>query len=173
MRITGGTLKGQILKGGFAAHVRPTTDFVREALMNYLSHRYEIQGAKVLDLFSGSGIMAVEFISRGAALVLSVDKDTKNIRYQQEIQKEKSLAGWQIAKGDVFKTLGEKSDGFDIIFADPPYDLPNLSQLPTMALKALKPEGVFVLEHRPGMVFPITPVAIRTYGSSAIGIFLP
>ena len=173
MRITGGILKGQILKGGFATHVRPTTDFVREALMNYLSHRYEIEGARVLDLFSGSGIMAVEFISRGAASVLSVDKDNKNIRYQQEIQKEKTLEGWQIAKGDVFKTLGETSGGFDIIFADPPYDLPNLSQLPAMALKALKPEGVFVLEHRPGIVFPVTPVEIRKYGSSAIGIFIP
>jgi 16S rRNA (guanine(966)-N(2))-methyltransferase RsmD len=173
MRITGGILKGQILKGGFAAHVRPTTDFVREALMNYLSHRYEIEGARVLDLFSGSGIMAVEFISRGAASVLSIDKDTKNIRYQQDIRKEKTLEGWEIAKGDVFKTVDTAIGPFDIVFADPPYDLPNLVQLPALLLPKLKPEGVFVLEHRPGIVFPVTPVEIRKYGSSAIGIFIP
>jgi 16S rRNA (guanine(966)-N(2))-methyltransferase RsmD len=173
MRITGGTLKGQILKGGFAAHVRPTTDFVREALMNYLTHRYEISGATVLDLFSGSGIMSVEFLSRGAASVVSIDKDTKNIRYQQAISKEKSLNGWEITKGDVFKTLGEDAITYDIIFADPPYDLPNLVQLPELALPRLKPGGVFVLEHRPGMVFPVPPLEIRKYGSSAIGIFIP
>ncbi|MBM3399281.1 MAG: 16S rRNA (guanine(966)-N(2))-methyltransferase RsmD, partial [Bacteroidetes bacterium] len=86
MRITGGKLKGQLLKGGFASHVRPTTDFVREALMNYLSSHYEIPGADVLDLFSGSGIIALEFLSRGAGSVVSLDIDTKNIWYQQEIQ---------------------------------------------------------------------------------------
>lgn len=173
MRITGGILKGQILKGGFAAHVRPTTDFVREALMNYLSHRYEITGAAVLDLFSGSGIMAIEFLSRGAKTVVSVDKDTKNIRYQQEIQKQKNLDAWQITKGDVFKTLEGDEPTFDIIFADPPYDLPSLVRLPEMGLQRLNPGGVFVLEHRPGMVFTTEPAEIRKYGSSAIGIFIP
>ena len=109
---------------------------------------------------------------------VNTDTESKNTteitaEAPKEIQKEKKLEGWQIAKGDVFKTLGETSGGFDIIFADPPYDLPNLSQLPAMALKALKPEGIFVLEHRPGIVFPVTPVEIRKYGSSAIGIFIP
>lgn len=173
MRITGGTLKGQLLKGGFASHVRPTTDFVREALMNYLSHRYEIDGADVLDLFSGSGILALEFLSRGAAAVLSVDKDTKNIRYQQEIRKEKNLTGWQISKGDAFKALEGEAPLYDIVFADPPYDLPALVQLPELAMKRLKPGGVFVLEHRPGMVFTTAPAEIRKYGSSAISIFIP
>jgi 16S rRNA (guanine966-N2)-methyltransferase len=173
MRITGGTLKGQMLKGGFAAHVRPTTDFVREALMNYLSHRHEIPGADVLDLFSGSGIMALEFLSRGAGSVVSLDKDTKNIRYQQEIQKEKNLTAWQVVRGDVFKFLEGDEPKFDIIFADPPYDLPSLVRLPELALKHLNPGGVFVLEHRPGMAFTTPPVEIRKYGSSAIGIFIP
>ena len=173
MRITGGNLKGQLLKGGFAAHVRPTTDFVREALMNYLSHRYEIEGAEVLDLFSGSGIMALEFLSRGAASVFSVDKDFKNIRYQQEIRKEKNLIEWQINKADAFKALEGKEPLYDIVFADPPYDLPALVQLPELAIKRLKPGGVFVLEHRPGMVFTTAPAEIRKYGSSAIGIFIP
>ncbi len=173
MRITGGILKGQILKGGFAAHVRPTTDFVREALMNYLSHRYEITGASVLDLFSGSGIMSIEFLSREAKTVASIDKDMKNIRYQQEIQKQKNLAGWQINKGDVFAFLQSTEQSYDIIFADPPYDLPTLVRLPELALRHLNPGGVFVLEHRPGMVFNTAAAEIRKYGSSAIGIFIP
>lgn len=173
MRITGGDLKGQILKGGFASHVRPTTDFVREALMNYLSHRYEIPGAVVLDLFSGSGIMSLEFLSRGAEAVVSVDKDAKNIRYQQAVRKEKNLSAWQINKGDVFKTMEGNEPKFDIIFADPPYDLTELVRLPEMALARLKTGGVFMLEHRPGMVFTAAPAEIRKYGSSAIGIFIP
>lgn len=173
MRITGGKLKGQLLKGGFASHVRPTTDFVREALMNYLSSHYEIPGADVLDLFSGSGIIALEFLSRGAGSVVSLDIDTKNIWYQQEIQKEKNLTTWQVLRGDVFKFLEGIEPKFDIVFADPPYDLSVLVRLPELAVARLKPGGVFVLEHRPGMVFTTTPFEIRKYGSSAIGIFIP
>jgi 16S rRNA (guanine(966)-N(2))-methyltransferase RsmD len=173
MRITGGTLKGQVLKGGFASHVRPTTDFVREALMNYLSHRHEIQGGIILDLFSGSGIMALEFLSRGADTVVSIDKDAKNIGFQQGIRKEKNLIAWQIKRGEVYKILAENGTPFDIIFADPPYDLPALAQLPELVLPHLKSGGVFLLEHRPGVVFTTAPSEIRKYGSSAIGIFIP
>jgi 16S rRNA (guanine(966)-N(2))-methyltransferase RsmD len=173
MRITGGSLKGQRLPGGFASHVRPTTDFVREALMNMLQHRIDLSEATVLDLFSGSGIMALEFISRGATAVLSVDLDHKNIRHQQAIRAEKGLNNWTVMKNNVFKVLQTTEPVYDIIFADPPYDLTNINQLPALAVKALKPEGLFILEHRPGIEFQPAASEKRLYGSSAISIFIP
>lgn len=173
MRITGGSLKGQRLPGGFASHVRPTTDFVREALMNMLQHRIDLSEATVLDLFSGSGIMALEFISRGATAVLSVDLDHKNIRHQQAIRSEKGLNNWTVMKNNVFKVLQSAEPAYDIIFADPPYDLTGINQLPALAVKALKPEGLFILEHRPGIEFQPSASETRLYGSSAISIFIP
>ena len=177
MRITGGTLKGQLLKGGFASHVRPTTDFVREALMNYLSHRYEIDGADVLDLFSGSGIMALEFLSRGAACVISIDKDTKNIRYQQEIRREKNLSSWQISKGDAFKTLEDKDSAYDIVFADPPFDWEERPALIRRVLQQgwLKPDGYFILEHpsQEDGLYEKPDIENRQYGNCSFAFFRP
>jgi 16S rRNA (guanine966-N2)-methyltransferase len=82
MRITGGELKSRIIPANFANHVRPSTDRVRESLFNTVNHQKGIQDAQVLDLFSGSGIIALEFLSRGAAQVISIDKDKKNIFHQ-------------------------------------------------------------------------------------------
>src|SRR5690349_7278669 len=98
MRITGGTLKGWQIPTRFAAHVRPTTDMVRESVFNKLQHGIGIENKIVLDLFSGSGIMALEFLSRGAAEVVSADKDAKNILHQKEIKKQKEFGNWQIIK---------------------------------------------------------------------------
>ena len=79
MRITGGNLKGWVIPAKFASHVRPSTDRMRESLFNSLIHQVGIEGKTVLDLFSGSGIIAAEFLSRGAEAVVSVDMDGKNI----------------------------------------------------------------------------------------------
>ncbi len=81
MRVTGGELKGRQLLPGFANHVRPSTDRVRESLFNSLQNQINLAETTVLDLFSGSGIIALEFLSRYTASVTSVDLDKKNIAY--------------------------------------------------------------------------------------------
>ena len=171
MRITGGDLKGHPVPAGFASHVRPTTDIVREALFNKLVHSVGIEDMEVLDLFSGSGIVSLECLSRGAASVISVDKDVKNIKFQQGMKKLKELNAWEIAKADAFRFLEQTERSFNIIFADPPYDMPGQDRLPELALARLSEDGIFVLEHRPGKTFGYTAIETRKYGSTAFSIF--
>lgn len=173
MRITGGFLKGWQIHTRFAHHVRPTTDMMREAIFNKLTHGWGIEGCQALDLFSGSGIMSIELISRGAAEVVSVDRDAKNIANQKAMKKEKNLENWQIMSGDVFKMLENAENTYDLIFADPPYDMPGIQNLAEMAVKKLKPDGVFFLEHRPGIIFSTPVFETKKYGSTAISIFQP
>jgi 16S rRNA (guanine(966)-N(2))-methyltransferase RsmD len=129
MRVTGGILKGFQLNFGFAEHVRPSTDFMREGIFNFLMHEKGIENMEVLDLFSGSGIVSLEFLSRDANSVLSVDADIKNVKFQQKIKKEHQLESWEIVKDDVFKFLNNNTKTFDLVFADPPYDLPNIQNI--------------------------------------------
>jgi 16S rRNA (guanine(966)-N(2))-methyltransferase RsmD len=100
MRVTGGSLKGRIIPSNFANHVRPSTDRVRESLFNSLDHQKGIADAHVLDLFSGSGIIALEFLTREAQSVFSIDLDKKNIAHQKHIAQTWNLPQWHIATGN-------------------------------------------------------------------------
>jgi 16S rRNA (guanine966-N2)-methyltransferase len=171
MRITGGTLKGYHLPARFASHVRPTTDMVRESVFNKLQHTIGIEAQIILDLFAGSGVISLECLSRGAASVTSVDKDSKNTHAMQQIRKEKNLEHWEIMKADVFAFLRKETRHFDIIFADPPYDLTGIQEIPTLAMPLLAEDGLLLVEHRPGTAFHIPPTELRTHGSTAIAIF--
>jgi 16S rRNA (guanine966-N2)-methyltransferase len=171
MRITGGELKGWHIHEKFSNHVRPTTDMMREAICNKLVHGIGIENNKVLDLFSGSGIMSIEFLSRGASEVIAIDKDARNIANQKNMKKEKSLGNWQILNMDAFNFLRQTKEKFDIIFADPPYDLPGIQNLAELAVKCLAIDGLFILEHRPGILFTNTALETKKYGSTSITIF--
>jgi 16S rRNA (guanine(966)-N(2))-methyltransferase RsmD len=171
MRITGGSLKGWQLAANFAAHVRPSTDRMRESLFNKLSHSFGIEGICVLDLFSGSGIIALEFVSRGVKSVISVDRDVKNIQSQKQLKLAKNIENWQITKADVFQFLKNDTISYDIVFADPPYDLPDIQRLPQAAMVKLNPGGLFILEHRPGIVFNLIATEQKNYGSSMLSFF--
>lgn len=172
MRITGGNLKGIRLGTGFATHVRPTTDFVRESLFNKLQHSIGLENSTVLDLFSGSGIMALEFLSRGADTVTSVDRDMKNILFQKNFKSSKNLTGWNIVKSDVFRFLASDLHFYQVVFADPPYDMPGIAELPQKVLERLSQGGVFLLEHKPGLEFSPAPQELKSYGSTSCSIFV-
>lgn len=172
MRITGGNLKGRKVISGFAKHVRPSTDFMRESMFNVIQHRYQIEEASILDLFSGSGIVSLEFLSREAASVLSVDKDKKNITAQNWVKNEFKLENWEIDMDDAFKFLRNNDNlKFDYIFADPPYDLPNIIELPMLSLSLLNEGGVFILEHRQGLQFQVLPLFQKKYGDTLLSFF--
>ncbi len=173
MRITGGVLAGLAYPPGFSDHVRPTTDRVRESLMNSLNHQYELEDMVVLDLFSGSGIMAGEFLSYGAKRVVSVDRDFRNYSYQKKLQKsQEGLRNWEIYKRDVFVFLGGNSERFDLIFADPPYDLQNLHVFPERVLPHLKPGGILIFEHQPQLILQASADMKKEYGSTTMSIFV-
>jgi 16S rRNA (guanine(966)-N(2))-methyltransferase RsmD len=177
MRITGGNLTSRIIPAQFANHVRPSTDRVRESLFNTLNHQKGISETQILDLFSGSGIVALEFLSRGATQVISIDKDKKNITHQKKIKQSWELNSWAIAMGDaltVEKTLekcGLQMPQFDIIFADPPYDMPDIQGLVSILMPLLADQGWLIIEHKPQLVFAEQELLKKEYGSTTMTIF--
>ena len=155
MRIIGGKYKGRriVPPGNFKA--RPTTDFAREGLFNILNNRIDFESVRVLDLFSGTGSISYEFASRGAAEVHLVEKDKVHISGIRRIIKELGFENIKAIHIDVKAYLKTCSVKYDMVFADPPYELPWLKELPELVLGAdiIKEEGFFVLEHPKGMSF--------------------
>lgn len=149
MRIIKGKYKGRRLVAPKNIPTRPTTDFAKEGLFNILDHKIYFDGLRVLDLFSGTGNISFEFSSREAEFVLSVDQNRTCTTFQQKMSKELS-ANIKVATQNVFKFLKKKNDNpFDVVFADPPYQSPELVGLPALVFSNnwLKSDGWFILEH--------------------------
>ena len=147
MRIIGGTSKGRALHPPKGLPVRPTTDFAKEGLFNILNNQMDLEGIQVLDLFAGTGNMSLEFASRGAR-VTAVDSHAKCCAWMKTAAAQLQLP-IQIHKVDVFSFLNHPAQGYDLIFADPPYELPNLLQLPEIIFSKgwLSPNGLLIVEH--------------------------
>jgi len=120
MRITAGRFRGRNLPIPKSSDVRPTPSKVRQALFNILGN---IEGAFVLDLFSGSGLMALEALSRGAAEVTLVEKNRQTFTRLRDVRRDWAIEDeWQLLCGDVQEMLPRLAGRrFDIVFADPPY----------------------------------------------------
>jgi 16S rRNA (guanine(966)-N(2))-methyltransferase RsmD len=149
MRIISGTLKGRSIDVPRNFKGRPTTDFAREGLFNVLNNQLSWHNLKVLDLFSGTGAFALECFSRGAADILAIELQPLHVRCINENFRKFEANNAQAIKHDVFKWIPTTTEKFDLIFADPPYDIPGLTKLPTLVLEAgiLAPNGVLVVEH--------------------------
>lgn len=175
MRIIGGRIKGVKLTAPADLPVRPTTDLAKEALFNILENRILWNETNALDLFSGTGNISLELASRNVKSLLSVDIHGKCCSYIKTQKTKYQLEQMKILKADALKFILNCSQSFDLIFADPPYDLPQLSQLPKLIVdnKLLNPKGLFILEH------PTTRkvdqhayfVEQRTYGYSSFSFF--
>lgn len=174
MRIIGGHKKGIILHAPAGLPVRPTTDRAKESLFNILSNRFEFDELLVLDLFAGTGNMSYEFSSRGA-LVLSVDQDQGCVRFMKDSARKLNFQSMEVRKADVFSFLKSTSEQFHIIFADPPYALNRLSELPDRIFERnlLKPGGLLIIEHASQMSLSAKPYFTeeRKYGQSAFSFF--
>lgn len=149
MRIIGGRYKGRRIEPPSDFKARPTTDFAREGLFNILSNRVDFELLNVLDLFSGTGSISYEFASRGAALVHLVDINAKHIAGIKRIIKDTGMENIRPIHIDVKRYLKTCRIKYDIVFADPPYDLPWLKELPDLITGSdiIKDEGFFILEH--------------------------
>ena len=170
MRIIGGIAAGRILQVPKGLGVRPTPDLVKQALFNSLGAR--ILESHVLDLFSGSGALGLESLSRGAERVLSIEKSIKHARWIQGNVKECSIpeGRHQMKVQDVFpvlKQLLEQGAQFDLIMADPPFGEKNINKrsqslsqrlLDVAELPGiLSPDGLFLLGHTKRDDVTITP----------------
>ncbi|MBX7231714.1 MAG: 16S rRNA (guanine(966)-N(2))-methyltransferase RsmD [Bdellovibrionales bacterium] len=149
MRVISGKYKGLQLVSFDQDHIRPTTDRVKETLFNILSPY--IEESRVLDLFSGTGGLAIESISRGARAVVTVEIHPKSIQIiHKNLSKLKIISGIQIVNMDVFKYIKNfTGEPFQIIIADPPFTKQWAHEvLSTLALhhSLLAPQGIVVIE---------------------------
>ncbi|MFM1931183.1 MAG: hypothetical protein RL226_486 [Bacteroidota bacterium] len=155
MRIIGGSHKGRRFNPPASYTGRPTTDYARESLFNILHHRYDVRDAMVLDLFAGVGSVSYEFASRGAARVTAIEQDVRAVKFISQTATSFGLSAIAPLRGDVFNWLKTSRAKWDVVFADPPYDLEKLTSLPEMvkACDMLNPDGLFILEHGPDHSF--------------------
>ena len=175
MRIITGIYKGRHFDIPRTFKARPTTDFAKENIFNVLMQYVDFDGATALDLFSGTGSISLELVSRGCQQVVSVELDREHHRFiQQCLQKLNSKVCIPI-RGDVFRFLKSCHQQFDFIFADPPYALQELPQIPELVFEKqlLKPEGIFVFEHGKDYDFSLHPHFLehRSYGSVNFSLF--
>ena len=175
MRIIGGILKGLRLNPPKNLPVRPTTDLAKEALFNILLNKIEFEGIKVLDLFSGTGNISLEFASRGAAEVVSIDRSIQCINYLKDTARQHKLTQIKTFKADVLKYLQLETEQYDLIFADPPYDMNQIPELPKIIFEKnlLLPGGLLIVEHQSLQNLSNHPAFIeqRKYGHSSFSFF--
>lgn len=160
MRITGGKAARRILKVPKGLEVRPTPDLVKQAVFNSLGER--VLGARVLELFAGTGALSLECLSRGAVSAVCVEKSS---RHAEVLRRNFAAAGFspellQLRIQDVFSALGQLASDvaqFDLILADPPYGEKNVGRRSTSFAQQLldypklplllRPGGIFILGH--------------------------
>ena len=149
MRITGGEWRGRRIPELKGFRGRPTTDFGREGLFNLLSSRVELNGTQVLDLFAGTGTVSLEFLSRGAASVTAVEQAPKACRFAMEQARRLGSDDLTTICADVWGFISKPMTQFDLVFADPPYDMTAIGELPNAIQQSglLIKDGWFILEH--------------------------
>ncbi|MGA2406475.1 MAG: RsmD family RNA methyltransferase [Bacteroidales bacterium] len=177
MRIIGGKYKGRRINPPEYFKARPTTDFAREGLFNILNNRVDFETINVLDLFSGTGSISYEFASRGAASVHLVEKDLKHISGIRRILKDLDLRNVKPIHIDVRAYLKTCSVKYDIVFADPPYGLSWIRELPDLVTQTgvIKEDGFFILEHPRDLSFTGHELFFehRHYGGVNFSFFRP
>lgn len=175
MRIVGGQLKGRIFTPGKSFKARPTTDFAKENLFNILENRIVWDETDALDLFSGTGSISYELLSRGCRWVTAVEQNFRHFQYINSNKALLQLTNFSVLRDDAFRFIEKSKLQFSIIFADPPFDLKRFDEIAEKVLASglLKEEGVFILEHGKHHSFSQHPrfVEIRTYGSVHFSFF--
>ena len=149
MRIIGGNFKGRRFEPPRNISARPTTDFAKEGLFNILNNQIDFEETTVLDLFAGIGSIGLELASRGCPAVTMIERSEPHIRFIHKVISELGADTVSVIRGDVFRFLRSCSQKFDLIFADPPYELAELPTLPDLIFeqKLLAEDGIFILEH--------------------------
>ena len=175
MRIIGGTLRGLRLNPPKNLPVRPTTDLAKEALFNILQNHIEFEGIRVLDLFCGTGNISLEFASREAEQVTSVDRSIHCINYVKDTARQHHLEQIKTYKADVFKYLELETEKYNLIFADPPYDLNRIPEIPKIIFEKelLLADGLLIVEHQSMQNLSNHPAFVeqRKYGHSSFSFF--
>lgn len=173
MRIITGKYKGRHFDIPRTFKARPTTDFAKENIFNVMLGYIDFEDATALDLFAGTGSISLELLSRGCSDVVSVEQDRDHANFIRQCMEKLGTIDHTLVRTDAFRFMNTCKKTFDIIFADPPYALPTLTEIPDKALPLLKEDGILVLEHSKKNDFSQHSrfVEHRAYGSVNFSIF--
>jgi 16S rRNA (guanine966-N2)-methyltransferase len=175
MRIVGGKYKGRHFTPGKKFKARPTTDIAKESLFNILQNMVDFETIKVLDLFAGTGSISFEFASRGCTDITAVEINFNHVSFIRETINKLNEPNIRVIKTNAFVFTGHYKEQYDLIFADPPYDLRNLHEVPGSIFRnnLLKQGGLFILEHSGQYDFSKLPQfkELRRYGSVHFSFF--
>ncbi len=156
-------------------YTRPTTDIAKEGLFNILQNRVQIEGAKTLDLFGGTGCISYELASRGAVSLTIVEKDGQMLDFIKKNIEAIKIENTNVLRMDVFQFLNTCNEQYDIIFAGPPYALNTIDDLPRIIVerKLISAAGYFILEHTPRNDYELFPGFSfkRNYGTTIFSFF--
>lgn len=154
---------------------RPTTDFARENIFNVLENLIDLEGTRALDLFAGTGAISFEFLSRGCAEVTAVEKAAVQYNFIRKVAQQLRADNLRVVRGDALRFVETCAAKFDVIFADPPYDMPGFAEVPGAILgSAMLHEGTIVIvEHSKAHDFSHLPGfrEHRAYGSVNFSLF--
>lgn len=177
MRIITGTLKGRRLKSPTTDETRPTSDRTKEGMFNVIDARRYFDDLEVLDLFGGSGNLGFEAISRGAAHATFVDASRASIKIIEENAEHLGVTNQvRVICSPVDSFLSRFARPFDLVFADPPYDYPEMEKLIEVVMTGgwLAEGGWFLLEHDKRHNFTDHPNCVfsKPYGRTIVTIFV-
>lgn len=180
MRVIAGSAKGHRLASLKGLHTRPTLDRVKESLFSVLATY--LPGARVLDLFSGSGSLAIEALSRGAASAICVERSRDAVRVIHKNLEQTRLASkaevWPSDVRAALRRLAKSERRFDLVFADPPYHAGLAPQVVAdcAANDIVDADGLLVVEHGfeeelESSVENLTLIRLLTYGDTRVSIY--
>lgn len=175
MRVIAGSRKGHKLVAPRGQDTRPTSDRVRENVFNLVG---PVDGARVLDLFAGSGALGIEALSRGATSAVFVEHDPDAVRTIERNLDHLRLTGARVVRGDVLRTIAQEATAgakYDLVLVDPPYGM--LTEIQPRLARHLPPllaaDGLVVVE-TDSRSEPELPLAVRTsrkYGQTRVTLF--
>lgn len=149
MRIISGKFKATRIKPPKNFKARPTTDFAKENLFNVLSNDFNFDDLSILDLFGGTGSISYEFASRGVQKIDCVELDYNHFKFIRTNFIELELEDAYVHKKDAFRFIKQTENKYDIIFADPPYTLRKITEIPNAVFESgcLQEKGWLIVEH--------------------------
>jgi 16S rRNA (guanine966-N2)-methyltransferase len=175
VRIIAGERRGHTIFAPRGRETRPTSDRVRENVFNIVGPW--VEGARVLDLYAGSGAMGLEALSRGAASALFVESDPVAVRAIERNLDKLRLTGARVVRLDSTTALTQESGAgrkYDLVLVDPPYDMTNYDSLARYLPKVLAADGLLVFETGARVEPKLAGLAVRTtrkYGSTRVTVF--
>jgi 16S rRNA (guanine966-N2)-methyltransferase len=175
VRIIAGERKGHTIFAPRGRETRPTSDRVRENVFNIVAPW--VEGARVLDLYAGSGAMGLEALSRGATAVVFVESDADAVRAIERNLDKLRLTGARVVRAGASTGLGQETTAgrkYDLVFADPPYTMTDFSTLSRYLPRVLADDGLLVLETAARVEPELEGLAVRTtrrYGSTRVTVF--